>query len=385
MAVCFFHFTTGQQHFLDVSLLRSAGTYGWVGVQAFFVISGFIVPYSMARANYALARWPRFMAKRLIRLEPPYLVSIAVVMLLALLSSVTPGLKARRSIGSFPRSPPILAIFNGWIDRPWLNPVYWSLAIEFQFYLLVGACVTSPLRRFAGDPDWPRCNCRGVALAHSWGRPMVHHPLFADLCGRSSDFPFGARPDPTVGPYWSALAVLAAHLGVASGPTVMLATILPCRDHRHCPIAACGPAGVARRSVLLDLPAPCSDRGAHHELGDPPARDIGDRDRRSYRRLRHIHPGRVRPLRVGGEACSRSRGVHPIQQGSGTASAIAKSSSNASCPLRFSAAAGGYRQEARTGFEAKVSVLLRTDLAGRSRASPTFDPSATGGRSRHGP
>jgi peptidoglycan/LPS O-acetylase OafA/YrhL len=43
---------------------------GFLGVEVFFVISGFIVPYSMVRANYGLSLWPRFMAKRLIRLEP---------------------------------------------------------------------------------------------------------------------------------------------------------------------------------------------------------------------------------------------------------------------------------------------------------------------------
>ena len=65
LSVCFFHFTHGQSYFQDVSIVRPAGAFGWLGVEVFFVISGFIVPYSMARAGYRLAMWPRFMAKRL--------------------------------------------------------------------------------------------------------------------------------------------------------------------------------------------------------------------------------------------------------------------------------------------------------------------------------
>ena len=60
-------------HFRAASYLAPIGAYGWLGVDVFFVISGFIVPYAMLRAGYTLSAWPTFILKRLIRVEPPYL------------------------------------------------------------------------------------------------------------------------------------------------------------------------------------------------------------------------------------------------------------------------------------------------------------------------
>lgn len=93
LAVAWFHFTNGGQLLPD-GWLKDSGRYGWLGVEIFFVISGFIIPYSMLRGGF---RFPRdvgvFVAKRLIRLEPPYLVAIAIVIVLGYLSALAPGFR----------------------------------------------------------------------------------------------------------------------------------------------------------------------------------------------------------------------------------------------------------------------------------------------------
>lgn len=137
LAVCFFHFSNDVGPFATVSSLPPWVAYGRYGVDVFFVISGFIVPYAMARANYSLAIWHRFMVRRLIRLEPPYLVSIVVVIAIGLAASATPWFK-----GATPDYNPWdvathLGYLNAYLGKPWLNPVYWSLAIEFQYYVLI--------------------------------------------------------------------------------------------------------------------------------------------------------------------------------------------------------------------------------------------------------
>ena len=137
LSVCFFHFTNGE-HFRATSYLAPAGAYGWLGVEVFFVISGFIVPHAMLRAGYTLSAWPTFMVKRLIRLEPPYLVSIAIVMLLGIASAMAPGFQGSPIDWTPAQIAGHLGYLNTLLDLPWLNPVYWSLAIEFQFYVLIG-------------------------------------------------------------------------------------------------------------------------------------------------------------------------------------------------------------------------------------------------------
>jgi peptidoglycan/LPS O-acetylase OafA/YrhL len=134
LAVTWFHMTNTY----SLDWVRYSGFNGWLGVDMFFVISGFIIPYSLHRSKYKLAYFPRFLLRRLVRLEPPYLISIAVVLILWELAARTPG---------FAGSPPtysigqVLAHFLYLIpltNYPWLNIVYWTLAYEFVFYILAG-------------------------------------------------------------------------------------------------------------------------------------------------------------------------------------------------------------------------------------------------------
>jgi peptidoglycan/LPS O-acetylase OafA/YrhL len=68
-------------------------------------------------------------------LEPPYFAAIAITLALGYLSAMAPGF----------RGPPFhigalaLVLHVGYLNaifhQPWLSPVFWTLAVEFQFYL----------------------------------------------------------------------------------------------------------------------------------------------------------------------------------------------------------------------------------------------------------
>ena len=143
------HFSGGQGKYLSLS-----GKYGYLGVHIFFVISGFVIPWSLYRSHYVLRDFPRFLLKRNLRLYPPYLASIAativatnfVLVPLFHLSRLT--VTARDLLLHF-------AYLNDLSHVPWINVVYWTLAIEFQWYLLIGLMFPllashSKLARFAG-------------------------------------------------------------------------------------------------------------------------------------------------------------------------------------------------------------------------------------------
>ena len=137
-AVAWFHFTHGNTQFLNAGWLKATGEFGWTGVQAFFVISGFILPYSMYRGGYrGRVHWKVFILKRLIRLDPPYLVSIALIFGLQYLSVHMSGYRGAPWDVTVPQVLLHLGYLNAFAGYPWLNPVYWTLAIEFQFYLLI--------------------------------------------------------------------------------------------------------------------------------------------------------------------------------------------------------------------------------------------------------
>ena len=132
LAVAWGHFVAGQGKYLGLS-----GKYGYLGVEIFFVISGFVIPWSLYRSSYSLRQYPRFLVKRNIRLYPPYVASIAISILatnlvLAPLFHISKISFSARDLLLH------LGYLNDMAHVPWVNVVYWTLAIELQWYLLIG-------------------------------------------------------------------------------------------------------------------------------------------------------------------------------------------------------------------------------------------------------
>jgi peptidoglycan/LPS O-acetylase OafA/YrhL len=136
LAVAWYHFTNCSG-LVQTAWLRASGAYGWLGVDMFFVVSGFVIPYSMYRGAYQPTRdFGRFLAKRMIRLEPPYLVSIGIALALLGVASLT-GHGGEKPPISAPQLLLHLGYLNTFFGYRWLNEVYWTLGIEFQYYLFV--------------------------------------------------------------------------------------------------------------------------------------------------------------------------------------------------------------------------------------------------------
>lgn len=141
LAVTWFHLTGyGKAEYLNVWLdPLGLSKYGWLGVEVFFVISGFIIPYSLWRSNFDLKQhWGKFISKRVIRIYPAYLTSILIIILFSLVSLITSNpqkIEANISISNI-----LLNIFflnDIFGNEAALSPVFWTLAIEFQYYLLI--------------------------------------------------------------------------------------------------------------------------------------------------------------------------------------------------------------------------------------------------------
>lgn len=138
LAVVFFHFTHGNPNLLSKeNPLYIAGRYGFLGVDVFFVISGFVIPYAMYRGRYQLSNFWKFLGKRFLRIEPPYLVSIFLVLILNFVSTLSPYYRGTGFSIDFTALMLHLGYLNAFFDYPWYNDVYWTLAIEFQYYLLI--------------------------------------------------------------------------------------------------------------------------------------------------------------------------------------------------------------------------------------------------------
>jgi peptidoglycan/LPS O-acetylase OafA/YrhL len=138
LSVAWFHLTNGYAD----SWVSTAGSYGWLGVEVFFVISGFILPVAISRTfdNYRIGDFPVFLARRIIRLEPPYIASIALALVLWQLSAIAPGFQGAPPHYETKQILAHLFYLIPFTHSDWLQPIYWTLAYEFAFYIILGLC-----------------------------------------------------------------------------------------------------------------------------------------------------------------------------------------------------------------------------------------------------
>ncbi len=140
LMVAFYHFSSGYRDYLPMTNpLHRIGHFGWVGVEIFFIISGLVIPFSLYIKDYKLKSYGRFVLKRIIRLDPPYLLSILLAISLEAASAyLYPYYRGKPFSINPVRLLLHLGYLNAFFNYPWYNPVYWSLAIEFQYYLMIG-------------------------------------------------------------------------------------------------------------------------------------------------------------------------------------------------------------------------------------------------------
>jgi peptidoglycan/LPS O-acetylase OafA/YrhL len=137
-AVVWFHLTNGNPSFHAPAWLKASGRYGWLGVEAFFVISGFVIPYALRKADYRLRDYRPFLCRRIVRLDPPYFASMAIAVVLAYASTLVPGFRGEPPSYSAAQILSHVAYLNNLLGFNAVIVVYWSLALEFQYYLLMG-------------------------------------------------------------------------------------------------------------------------------------------------------------------------------------------------------------------------------------------------------
>lgn len=135
LLVCIFHFD--RNGFSGIGLFSSAAKYGFVGVDIFFVVSGFIIPFALERSQFNLQSTGSFLLSRLLRLYPAYLIAILINIALWQLSSLLPGFRGSNPSLNVSQIIGNLLLICDFQKQSWISPVFWSLAIEAQYYVLM--------------------------------------------------------------------------------------------------------------------------------------------------------------------------------------------------------------------------------------------------------
>jgi peptidoglycan/LPS O-acetylase OafA/YrhL len=127
----------GQQHDFFMDFWTALTATGNVGVQLFFVISGYILGLPFANKYLGNGRdvpLGKYFKRRITRLEPPYIILLLIFFALFIIthkytfSTLFPSLLASLTYTH--------NFIYGRETLPMVNYVAWSLEIEVQFYIL---------------------------------------------------------------------------------------------------------------------------------------------------------------------------------------------------------------------------------------------------------
>lgn len=136
IAVVFYHYAYTFYHremsYIDIPFLRYISKYGYLGVDLFFIISGFVIALSAENRNIY-----GFIKSRIGRLYPLFWISAIITSLFLLFGGhlIYSELSWYRFWTNMTMIP---GLFTSPETYDLLDGSYWSLVIEIKFYALVG-------------------------------------------------------------------------------------------------------------------------------------------------------------------------------------------------------------------------------------------------------
>ncbi|MGA3008512.1 MAG: acyltransferase [Opitutaceae bacterium] len=126
----------------NIPLLPRLASFGWAGVQLFFLLSGYLIAKGLIRSNQEAYGLGQFWCRRLFRIVPPYALLLVTYFVARAAMASFPGVNKQWFSASIPWWSYLLFIQNlymasaGNLGGAWLC-VTWSLAVEMQFYLFI--------------------------------------------------------------------------------------------------------------------------------------------------------------------------------------------------------------------------------------------------------
>ena len=183
LSVFFFHAAEGHHlpHLLESApeMVGLCFHHGNLGVMVFFVLSGFVIPLSIANYQPNLRFVGRFILRRSIRLDPPYWVSIGATILLAVISvQFVPG--KSYVLPTWKEALTHLFYLQTLLEVPPINVAYWTLCFEVQFYIVyvLLACSVYHATKKTNLPGFNYVLWSATVVANLWPLGLRTNPLW---------------------------------------------------------------------------------------------------------------------------------------------------------------------------------------------------------------
>lgn len=138
LMVLVFHFISfyGVDGFLvENALIRGYSRFGAQGVELFYIISGFVIYYSLTNTDSGIYSYYKYLLKRFARIFPPFLGTLALICLVAFIWKGAYPYDVKQILENATLT---VDLFR---DSEWMNPIFVTLKVEFSFYLVIGLLV----------------------------------------------------------------------------------------------------------------------------------------------------------------------------------------------------------------------------------------------------
>ncbi|HMR31012.1 MAG TPA: acyltransferase [Geminicoccaceae bacterium] len=205
LAVVGYHYTTDfVEDYAPPDWVGIDLAYGRFGVTLFFIISGFVITMTLEHTRSA----GDYLVSRFARLYPAYWIAVLVTFVVV----------TALGLPNWQRSVPDLLVnltmLQSFVGRPDIDQVYWTLAFELTFYVLMLGIWLSPLRSRLVPVLWAWL---AIVLLYEWLEPELP-TLAARVWRKLMVLKFAhlfiagiaLRQIHLHGPSWSRLALLAA-------------------------------------------------------------------------------------------------------------------------------------------------------------------------------
>jgi len=138
IGVCFYHF-----NWRDDSVISWLFSFGYLGVNVFFCISGYITPLVLVWSKFRFRDTGRFLVSRFFRLYPAFAIIALIEIVFYYFGNPLFGYGKHPEDITWTRTLANYFLYADFIGEKWYVPVFWTLGVEAQFFL--GILLVFPL------------------------------------------------------------------------------------------------------------------------------------------------------------------------------------------------------------------------------------------------
>jgi len=132
LGVCFYHF-----NWRDESTISRLFAFGYLGVNVFFCVSGYITPLVLVWSKFRFRDTGRFLVSRFFRLYPAFAIIALVEMTFYYFGNPLFGYGKHPEDITWARTLANYFLYADFVGQKWYVPVFWTLGVEAQFVIAI--------------------------------------------------------------------------------------------------------------------------------------------------------------------------------------------------------------------------------------------------------